>query len=67
MQREVIKEMKNLQKQFKEMRLPAINYNRLIVQSQELIKVKHESDKNSKLSKGMLLALSKIENELDNY
>lgn len=47
--------------------MPAINYNRLIVQSQELIKVKHESDKNSKLSKGMLLALSKMENELDNY
>lgn len=49
------------------MRLPAINYNRLIVQSQELVKVKNESDKNSKLSKGMLLALSKMENELDNY
>lgn len=61
MQREVIKEMKNLQKQLKEMRLPTINFNRLIVQSQELIKVKHESDKNSKLSKGMLLALSRIE------
>ena len=61
MQREVIKEMKNLQKQLKEMRLPTINFNRLIVQYQELIKVKHESDKNSKLSKGMLLALSRIE------
>jgi hypothetical protein len=52
--------MKNLQKQLKELKMPTINFNRIAVQSQDLLKLKHESDKNSKLSQGMLMALGKI-------
>ena len=37
--------MKVVQKQVREIQLPNINYNRIVAQSQELIKVKKESDK----------------------
>jgi len=37
-----------------------------MAQSQELIRVKRESDKNCKLSQGMMVALGKIEKEVDN-
>lgn len=59
--------MKNLQKQIKELSMPPINFNRILAQSQEMVRLKQESDKNSKLSQGMLMALAKIEKELDNY
>lgn len=52
--------MKNLQKQIKEIKMPIINFNKIALQSQEILKLKQESDKNSKLSSGMLMALSKI-------
>ena len=38
-----------------------INYNRIVTQSQELMKVKKEGDKNYKLSVGMINALDKME------
>ncbi len=56
--------MKSLQRQIKEIKLPLINFNRLVAQSQELIKIKKESDKNYKLSQGMLNALAKMQKEL---
>ena len=59
--------MKNVQKQVKEIKLPTINYSKLVMQSQELIKVKKESDKNLKLSLGMINALNKMEKEMDNW
>lgn len=59
--------MKNVQKQVKEIKLPTINYSKLVMQSQELIKVKKESDKNLKLSLGMINALNKMEKEVDNW
>jgi bifunctional ADP-heptose synthase (sugar kinase/adenylyltransferase) len=65
MQKETIRQMRNVQKQVREIKLPSINYNRIIAQSQELIRVKKESDKNYKLSLGMLTALSKMDKELD--
>jgi hypothetical protein len=52
--------MKNLQRQVKELRMPAVNLNRIIAQSQELLKLRQESDKNNKLSTGMIMALGKI-------
>lgn len=52
--------MKVLQKQLKEMKTPMINFNKINSQSQDLLKVKNESDKNLKLSIGMLNALSKM-------
>lgn len=42
-----------------------INYNRVMAQSQDLIKLKKQSDKNYKLTIGMLNALAKMQNELD--
>lgn len=57
--------MKIVHKQLKEIKLPTINYNRIAAQSQELIKLKRESDKNYKLTHGMLNALAKMERELD--
>ena len=59
-QKEVIRQMKNLQRQVKELRMPAVNLNRIIAQSQELLKLRQESDKNNKLSTGMIMALGKI-------
>ena len=59
--------MKNVQKQVKEIKLPTINYSKLVVQSQELIKVKKESDKNLKLSLGMINALNKMEKEVESW
>jgi len=52
--------MRLVQKQVKEIKPPSINYTKIIAQSQELIKLKKESDKNAKLSQGMLVALSKM-------
>lgn len=47
--------------------MPALNFAKLMAQSQELVKLKQESDKNCKLSAGMLIALGKMEKELDSY
>lgn len=58
--------MRGVQRQVREIKLPSINYNRIIAQSQELIKVKKDSDKNYKLSQGMLNALTKMEKEVEN-
>lgn len=58
--------MRNLQRQVREIKLPSINFNRLLAQSQDLIKIKRESDKNYKLSQGMLSALAKMEMEIEN-
>ncbi len=66
-QREVIRQIKNLHKQIREMKMPTLNFTRIVAQSQDLLKLKQESDKNCKLSAGMLMALSKMEKELDNY
>ena len=46
--------------------MPNINYNKIVVQSQEVIKIKKEADKNLKLSQGMINALNKMEKEVDN-
>jgi hypothetical protein len=59
--------MRTLQKQIRELKMPSINFNRIVAQSQELLKIKHEADKNNKLSQGMLLALDRLETELDSY
>ena len=56
--------MKLVQKNVREIKLPQINYNRIVAQSQELIKVKKESDKNYKLSQGMINALDKMAKEI---
>ena len=56
--------MKNLQKETRQIRLPTINFNRLVAQSQELIRLKKESDKNYKLTQGMMLALDKMDKEV---
>lgn len=47
--------------------MPVLNFAKLTVQSQELLKLKQESDKNCKLSAGMLIALGKMEKEMDSY
>lgn len=47
--------------------MPVLNFARLVAHSQDLLKLKQESDKNCKLSAGMLMALGKIEKELDSY
>ena len=52
--------MKIVHRQLKEIKLPTINYNRLMAQSQDLIKLKKDSDKNYKLTQGMKNALAKM-------
>ena len=64
-QKEVIRQMKVVQRQVKEMKTPMINFNRVNAQGDELVRVKRESDKNLKLSQGMLAALAKMEAHLD--
>ena len=59
-QKDALKYMRSLQKEVKDIKLPSINYNRIMAQAQDLIKLKQDSDKNHKLSQGMLAALSKL-------
>ena len=47
------------------MKTPMMNLGRVSTQAQDLLKVKKESDKNLKLSQGMLSALQKMEEQLD--
>jgi hypothetical protein len=52
--------MKLIHKQIKDIRPPSLNFNRMLAQEKEITRLKGDSDKNLKLSQGILLALSKM-------
>lgn len=56
--------MKLIHKQIKDIRPPSLNFNRILAQEKEITRLRGDSDKNLKLSQGILLALSKMEDEI---
>jgi len=49
--------MKMIHKQLKQIKLPNIDYYRIVTQSQQLIRIKKDSDNSLKLSEGIKMAI----------
>lgn len=66
-QKEVLKKVKAIHHDVKELKVPQINFGKIHLQVQEMNKVQKEAQKYFKLSQGMLNAAFKLEAVLDEH